>query len=295
MKTLPTPARVYVGGVIGLGAALLARVLPRPDVQRPGTVWSLRPAAVPLVDHLDLQGEPAARAQRLDDVGVVRGRLRVAAAARPERDDARRGGERVQPVHVPHQGAQPAAPDALQHGLPGRSRCRPPAPPTTCSAACPGRSTWRRSPKPLVGAATTYFLVNTLTIATAIALSTQPAALQGLERELPVERAELLRRRRRGGARDVDGHRMVGALDHAARGGAALPDLPHLQGLSGPHRGRAAARARDGGPAPGDDRSAGARDRRQGSDVAVAHPARAALRRRGRARARHVATTTSRA
>ena len=116
----------------------------------------------------------------------------------------------------------------------------------------------------------------------------QPGDLQGLERELPLERAELLRRRRRGGGRHVDGHGMVGALDHAARRGAALPDLPHLQGLSRTHRGRAAPRARDGRPAPGDDRSAGARDRRQGSDVAVAHPARAALRRVGREGARHV-------
>ena len=67
-------------------------------------------------------------------------------------------------------------------------------------------------PKPLVGAATTYFLVNTLTVATAIALSTQPGDLQGLERELPLERAELLRRRGRRGGGDVAGHRMVGAV-----------------------------------------------------------------------------------
>ena len=132
MKTLPTSARIYVGGVIGLGGGAARRVLPRPDVQRPGTVVPLRPAAVSLRDHLHLQGEPAAHAQRFDDVGVVRGGLRVAAAARPERDDARRRGERVQSVHVPHQGAQPAAPDALQHGLPrdhgaGCRRRLPPA------------------------------------------------------------------------------------------------------------------------------------------------------------------------
>ena len=59
-------------------------------------------------------------------------------------------------------------------------------------------------------------------------------------------------------------------------------DLPHLQGLHGPHRGRAAARAADLGPAPGDDRSARARDRREGSDDADAHPPRAGLRRRAR-------------
>ncbi len=94
-------------------------VLPAPDVQQPGPVLAVRAAALPLGDHVDLQGQPAAHAQRLDDVGLLRRGFRVAAAARPERDDARRGGKRVQPVHVPHQGAQPAASNALQHGLPG--------------------------------------------------------------------------------------------------------------------------------------------------------------------------------
>ena len=46
---------------------------------------------------------------------------------------------------------------------------------TTCSAACRAASTWLTIPKPLVGAATTYFVVNTLAIATAIALSTNQA------------------------------------------------------------------------------------------------------------------------
>ncbi len=263
------------------------RLLPRRDVLQPGTVRSLRPAAVPLGHHLHLQGEPAAHPQRFDDVGVVRGRLRVAAAARPERDDARRGGERVQPVHVPHQGAQPAAPDALQHGLPrdhgaGRRRRLSPArrrgrtgrsgDAPQAARRCRDDLLRRQHPGHCHGDRALH----------------QPGGLQDLERELPLERAELLRRRRSLGGGDVDGHRVVGALDHAARGGAALPDLPHLQGVSGPHRGRAASRARDGGPAPGDDRSAGAGDRRQGSDLAVAHPAGAALRRLGRPGAGHV-------
>ena len=58
------------------------------------------------------------RPRRLDDVGVVRGRLRVAAAARPARNDARRGHERVEPVHVPDEDEEPALPDAVQHGVP---------------------------------------------------------------------------------------------------------------------------------------------------------------------------------
>ena len=56
-------------------------------------------------------------------------------------------------------------------------------------------------PKPLVGAATTYFVFNTLLIATAIGLSTKQSICARVERELPLERAELLRRRRRGGDR----------------------------------------------------------------------------------------------
>ena len=82
--------------------------------------------------------------------------------------------------------------------------------------------------------------------------------VQRLERELPVERAELLRRRRRRGGRPravVEQRRL---LARAAGRRAALPHLPHLQGLPGPHRGRAAARAADVRPAPGDDRGAGA-------------------------------------
>ena len=46
--------------------------------------------------------------------------------------------------------------------------------------------------------------------------------------------------------------------------------------------------ARNGRPPPRDDRSAGARDRREGPDVAVAHPPRAAVRGRGARGAGHV-------
>ncbi len=113
-----------------------------------------------------------------------------------------------------------------------------------------------------------------------------PAALDlDLERELPVERAELLRRGRRGVL-----HRRIGAavrpLVRGADGRAAVPDLPHLQGLSGAHRRRTAPRAGDVGPASGDHRSAGAGDRRQGSDRAEPHPPRPGLRRRHRPRPR---------
>ena len=91
-------------------------------------------------------------------------------------------------------------------------------------------------------------------------------------------RARIVRRRLHG--RDCRGARDENRLlDHAARLRADLPDLPDLQGLSRPDRRRAAARAADLGSPPGDDRSAGARDRRQGSEHADAHPPRADLRR----------------
>ena len=57
--------------------------------------------------------------------------------------------------------------------------------------------------KPLVGAATTYFVINTVMIATAIALSTRQPIGRHLERELPVERAQLFRRRRAAAAAAV--------------------------------------------------------------------------------------------
>ena len=51
--------------------------------------------------------------------------------------------------------------------------------------------------RPLVGAATMYFVFNTCLIAVAVSLATRQAFVGRLEPELPVERAELFRRRRR--------------------------------------------------------------------------------------------------
>ena len=250
------------------------------------------PVAVPaaagaVVDHLGLQGQPAARAQRLDDVGLVRGGLRVAAAARPERDDDRGGGERLQPVHVPHQGAQSHVIARSSAWRAWSSPCRRPARSTQLLGGVPGMFDWSHD-RAAAGRRRDDLLrhqhAGDRHRDRAVDAAVDP---QDLERELPVERAELLRRRRRRGR-----CRRGWSLDHAhwlavLADGAALPHLPHLQGLSRPHRRRAAPRARDGGSAPRDDRSAGAGDRREGSDVAVAHPPGAALCGGGRARARH--------
>ncbi len=107
-----------------------------------------------------------------------------------------------------------------------------------------------------------------------------------LEPELPVERAELLLRRRRRGHRG-GGRRARRLLDGAAHGRPGLSDLPDLQGLHGPHPGSAAARAAGLRPASRDHRSAGAGDRRQGSDGPEPHPPRAGLRGGPRQGARH--------
>ena len=145
-----------------------------------------------------LKVHAAAHHQRLDDVGVVRGRFRVAAAARPARDDARRRRQRVQPVPSEQQGTQPAAPHAVQHGVAGL---------TVQGAGLAFRLLGDAAPsptlvaiaRPLVGAATVYFLLNTGLVATAIALSTRDAIATTWHDELSLERAELLRRRRHGG------------------------------------------------------------------------------------------------
>ena len=65
-----------------------------------------------------------------------------------------------------------------------------------------------------------------------------------LAQQLPVERAELFRRRRQRRARGLVRHqrRLLGRAVHLR---AALSDLPHLQGLHGADRRRAAARAAD--------------------------------------------------
>ena len=105
MKDLPLAARLYVAAPFW-----------------PPARWSSR-SSVPALLHVHSLGAVLRRSsssrrspprfkvnlplddQRLDDVGVVRRRLRVAAAARRRRDDARRGDQRVEPVHVPDAGA----------------------------------------------------------------------------------------------------------------------------------------------------------------------------------------------
>ena len=103
---------------------LLALCLPQATSRSAGPVRSRCSRSSSITAALE--GHAAADDERLDDVGVLRGRLRVAAAARAARDDARRGGQRVQPVPPEQQGAQSAAPHAVQRWRRWSSPCRAP-------------------------------------------------------------------------------------------------------------------------------------------------------------------------
>ena len=203
--------------------------------------------------------------------------------ARPARDDDRRGRERVEPVHVPDEDPEPARTARSSAWRAWRSPCRSPGFAYLVLGGVPGalghdrrgQSRGRWSARRL-----TYFVFNTLLIAVAIGLATHQSIL-------PVWNQNFLwsapsyfvgagvRARRRVGVSSGSGIWMALLPSRAA-----VSHLSHLQDLHRAHRRRAAARAGDGRSAPGDDRGAGAGDRRQGSDRAVAHPPRAGVRRR---------------
>ena len=159
--------------------------------------------------------------------------------------------------------AQPAVPDAVQHCLADRHRAGRRTRVPAAGARRTRRTRWTTLARPLVGAATVYFLLNTGLIATAISLSSNeritttwhtnflwsaPSYFVGAGTAALAAVADRTRR-------------LVG---DAADLCAGLPDVPHLQGVHGPRRGRAAARPADVRSAPGDHRGAGAGDRRQG-------------------------------
>src|SRR5581483_11423159 len=121
----------------------------------------LRPA---LVAHLGVQGAVRHR-ERLQHVGLLRRRHRVPDPARAARDDDRRRRRRLEPDDAEREGTQPAVPDAVQHVDPGADRAggRPGADLATLIM-------------PIAGMALTYFFVNTVPIAIAIALTTSQNA-----------------------------------------------------------------------------------------------------------------------
>ena len=172
------------------------------------TALSLRRAARARPPSPRPSRSAAARQERLDDVGVVRGRFRGAAAARPARNDARRRHERVEPVHVPDEDEEPGLPDAVQHGVPRHHRAGRRASPI-CALGGQSRDS-RPRPRPAsrgrwLRRGDDVFRLQHLPHRHRHRAHHAAAAHDGLEPELPVERAELLRRRRRRAGADLGG------------------------------------------------------------------------------------------
>ena len=136
--------------------------------------------------------------------------------------------------------------------------------------------------KPLVGAATTYFVVQHAAHRDGHRPVDPPGDPRGCGTRTSCGVRRAISSARCAAAIARQRHRPRRLLDGVAGGRAALPDLPHVQGVHGAHSGSAAPRRAGIGSAPGDDRSARAGDRRQGSDRAEPHPPRAGVRRRPR-------------
>ncbi len=174
MKTLPTPARFYVVGVIGLGAALLLWNFPLQAFSDPRRLWLfgllLFLSAITSIFKVNLpltrSGSTMSVSYAVDFASLLLlgpDETMIVAAASAYSQCTFRIKER-NPLHrtlfsmaclvITVQAAGAAY--YLLDGVPG---------PVSMATL----------PKPLVGAATTYFVVNTLAIATAIALSTNQA------------------------------------------------------------------------------------------------------------------------
>ena len=152
-----------------LGAVILVGFLPEADVST-GRGCSCPAGA--LVDHIGLQGQPAARAQRLDDVGSYAVDFASLLLLGPHETMLVAAASAYSQCTFRIKERNPTAPDAVQHGVPGAHRAGGGRVSTCCSRGSAGRVTESSThAQPLVGAATTYFVVNTLTIATAIALT----------------------------------------------------------------------------------------------------------------------------
>ena len=227
--------------------------------------------------------------RRIDDVGVVRGRLRGAAAARRRRDDVRRRRQRVEPVHVPHREARAALPDAVQHGVAGADRegdrpgvhvARRAAPGEAFHTGDAFRGRWSARPPPTSSATPSSSRPRSACRRASRWCASGTRTFSGARRATSSARWP----------------RPMGAVGHRAGGYwmALLAAAPlyltyrTYKVYLGTHPGSAAARAAGVRPAPGDDRSARARHRREGSDRAEPHPPRPGLRRGPGARARDV-------
>jgi len=172
MRSLPRFARVYVGAVIGLGVVLLVAYFPFETFRMPARLWLflllLSLSAITSIFKVNL---PLARSGSTMSVSYA---VDFASLL----------------LLGPNETMIVAAASAYSQCT-FRIKERNPLHRTLFSMAClvitvqaagaayllldgvPGTVTISKLPKPLVGAATTYFVVNTLAIATAIAVSTK--------------------------------------------------------------------------------------------------------------------------
>ncbi len=174
MKSLPLPARLYVCAVIGVGAGLLVAFFP---LKTFGSPWLfLLLLALSSITSVFKVNLPLARSGSTMSVSYA---VDFASLL----------------LLGPNETMLVAAASAYSQCT-FRIKERNPRYRTLFSMAClvvtvqaagvvhavlggvPGNFNWVDLPKPLVGAATTYFVVNTLAIATAIALSTRQSILR---------------------------------------------------------------------------------------------------------------------
>ena len=121
MTHLPVAARVYVGAVIALGAAIVAGLLPSLHFPHPSLFAGL--LALSVISSALKVDLPVGVGQLLH-LAFLRRRLHRAPAARAGADGAHCERERLVAVHVPDEAAQPGLQNHLQHVVPGPHRCR---------------------------------------------------------------------------------------------------------------------------------------------------------------------------
>ena len=143
-SALPFAARLYVAAVIIGGVVLMVKFFPTTIPHAPSFAALVALSCLTSAWKVNL---PLHTEQRLDALGLLRGRSHGAPAARPAAGHGRRRGRRLDAVHVQRQAAVSAVSHHLQHG--GRSdhdagdRSRLPVAPRRAGAAC----TWRRCPR----------------------------------------------------------------------------------------------------------------------------------------------------
>ena len=273
MSELPRPARFYVGAVIAIGLTLMAVRLPDATFAQPVLfvallVLSSMTAALKVHLPLTTSGSTMSVSYAVDFASLLLlgPHETMLVAAGSAFSQCHLNSKERNPIHrtlfsVASLVITVQASGLAFHLLGGTGSAMP----ITALA------------RPLVGAATVYFLLNTGLVATAIALSTRAPILSTWHNNFLWSAPSYFVGAGSAALRRVVRHarRLLGRAVHLR---AALPDLSHLQGLHGAHRRRAAPRPADLGSASGDDRGARARDRRQGSDDADAHPPRAGVR-----------------